>query len=96
MDYQGACSENGDSSVGAGEYARPTLMAWLRDFIVVISMSWLSIIPGAAHAWPQRYTDYEDQMDPDMDDYSPDNYDLGDEYQTNDVVTVPEIVGYEN
>lgn len=92
MDYQGACSENGDSSIAAGENVRPTLLAWLRDCLVVISMSWLSMLPGSTHAWPQRYTDYEDQEVVDTDDYSPDNYDMGDDYPTNDVVTVPEIV----
>lgn len=91
MDYQGACSENGDSSIGAGETVRPTMMAWLREFVVVIGMSWLSIIPGTAYAWPQRYSDYEDQEVVD-DDYLPENYDTAEDYNTNEQVTVPQIV----
>lgn len=90
MDYQGACSENGGSSVAAGERAKPMLLRWLLDSIVVIGMSWLSMIPGSTYAWPQRY-DYEETEILDMDDYSPD-YDAAEDYQTNDVVTVPEIV----
>lgn len=92
MDYQGACSDSGDSSIAAGENVRPTLLAWLREFIVVISMSWLSMLPGATYAWPQRYTDYEDQDVADLDDYVPENYDMNEDYHSNDVVTVPEIV----
>lgn len=93
MDYQGACSDNGGSSIAAAENIRPTMLGWLRDLVVIISISWLSIIPGSAYAWPQqRYPDYEEQEVMDLDDYSPENYDTGEEYPTNDVVTVPEIV----
>lgn len=92
MDYQGACSDNGGSSVAAGETARPTVIKWLFDYAVVLGMSWLSMLPGSTHAWPQRFENEYEDSEVDMDDYSPDNYDLDQDYNTNDVVTNPEIV----
>lgn len=93
MDYQGACSENGDSSFAAAEHIRPTMLSWIRDFVVVISMSWLSLLPGFTAAWPQISPD---EYEADMDEYQ--SYDMDEDiYSTNDVVTVPEIVsGKEN
>lgn len=93
MDYQGACSDRGGMSQAAAENIRPTLFSWLLDYAVALSMSWLSMMPVATKAWPQRsYSDYEDAEVADMDDYSPENYDVNEDYPTDDVVTVPEIV----
>lgn len=92
MDYQGACSDNGGSSVAAGETVRPTVIKWLFDYAAVLGMSWLTMLPGSAHAWPQRFENEYEDSEVDMDDYSPENYDLDQDYNTNDVVTNPEIV----
>lgn len=90
MDYQGACSDHGGSSVAAGDITRPSLIKWFFDSVVVIGMSWLSMMPGSSYAWPQRFPDYEPEEIVDPEDYP--SYEEEDDYHTNDVVTVPEIV----
>lgn len=93
MNYQGTCSDGSDSSIAAGKSITPTIVAWFIDHVVAFGVAWLGLMPGSSLGWASdRYGDSYDDADlSEMDDYSPD-YDPGEDYPFNEIVTAPEIV----